>query len=67
MSRRGDIDQAAREERVAAIRDCRRCDPCGWLLAPDGTPAEPARRCAHSGPPTVRDITEPIYQHDTER
>lgn len=62
MSRR--TEQAAREERLAAIRRCRHCDPCGWQLGPDGTPVEPARRCLHSTPaaPASRDITEPLHE-----
>lgn len=64
MSRVPAIEQAAREERLLAIRRCRRCDPNGWQLAPDGTPVEPARRCVHTSPPAVRDITEPIHQRD---
>lgn len=66
MSRRRDIDQAAREERVAAIRRCRRCDPCGWKLGPDCTPIDPAVRCTHSPPMPAsnRDITEPIHRTD---
>lgn len=70
MSRRRAIQQAAREERASAIRQCRRCDPCGWKLGPDHTPIEPAVRCDHGAPatpPAVRDITEPLHQpHDTE-
>ncbi|MCV7404512.1 hypothetical protein [Mycobacterium marseillense] len=64
---RGSAEQAAREERLSAIRRCRRCDPCGWLLGPDRTPVDPARRCDHGAPatpPAVRDITEPIHQPD---
>ncbi|BBX02265.1 hypothetical protein BST36_29110 [Mycolicibacterium moriokaense] len=66
MTRRSADDQAAREARIAAIRACRRCDPCGWKLADDRTPIEPARRCDHGAPakppiPT-RDVTEPIHQ-----
>lgn len=67
MSRRRAIEQAAREERLAAIRRCRRCDPSGWQLGPDRTPIEPARRCTHNSPPAVRDIAEPIRPHDSER
>jgi hypothetical protein len=65
-SRRGAIEQAAREERLAAIRRCRRCDPCGWRLDDDGIPVDPARRCTHDArpPAAVRDITEPIHQAD---
>jgi hypothetical protein len=67
VSRRGAIEQAARAERAAAIRQCRRCDPCGWRLGPDHTPIEPAVRCDHDAPatpPDVRDITGPIHQPD---
>ncbi|WP_157933562.1 hypothetical protein [Mycobacteroides abscessus] len=67
MSRRGAKDQIAREERASAIRQCRRCDPCGWKLAADRTPIEPAVRCDHgapAAPPDIRDITEPIHQPD---
>ncbi|ODR06421.1 hypothetical protein BHQ21_11570 [Mycobacterium sherrisii] len=67
MSRRRDIEQAAHAERASAIRQCRRCDPCGWKLAADRTPIEPAVRCDHGAPatpPPVRDITEPIHQPD---
>ncbi len=65
MTRRRAIDQAAREERLSAIRRCRRCDPCGWRLGPDRTPIEPAVRCDHGAPahPT-RSFTEPIHQPD---
>lgn len=42
----------ARERRRRAanvtVRDqCALCDEAGWLLADDGTPVEPARRCDH--------------------
>lgn len=65
-SRRGAIEQAAREERLAAIRRCPSCDPCGWQLGPDHTPIEPAVRCTHDArpPAAVRDISEPIHQAD---
>ena len=68
MSRRRDAERAAREERASAIRACRSCDPCGWKLAADRTPIEPAVRCTHRPPPTpARDITQPIHQPaDTE-
>ncbi|SEH79581.1 hypothetical protein SAMN04489835_4231 [Mycolicibacterium rutilum] len=66
MSRRRVIEKAAREERASAIRRCRRCDPCGWLLGPDRTPIDPAVRCTHRTPtsPAVRDITVPIHEPD---
>lgn len=67
MSRRRDAERAAREQRASAIRQCRRCDPCGWQLGPDRTPIEPAVRCTHRAPttpPAVRDITGPIHTHD---
>lgn len=71
MSRRSAIDQAAREERLFAIRRCRRCDPCGWQLGSDHTPIEPAVRCAHKSPPpppaSGRDVTEPIHQPEDEQ
>lgn len=59
MSRLTAVELAARKERVAAIRACRRCDPCGWLLDVD-----PAVRCAHRPPAPARDITEPVHQPD---
>nr|WP_156770660.1 hypothetical protein [Mycobacterium gordonae] len=61
MTRRRAVDQAAREERIAAIRRCRRCDPCGWQLGPDRIPIEPAVRCAHSDPPH-RDYSAPVHE-----
>jgi hypothetical protein len=66
MSRRSAVEQAAREERLAAIRRCRRCDPCGWRLGPDQTPIDPAVRCTHnqSALASGRDITEPIHELD---
>ena len=67
MTRRTPVEQAERKERFAAIRRCRRCDPCGWKLGPDRTPIDPATRCDHGAPapaPAVRDITEPIHQPD---
>ncbi|KMO82304.1 hypothetical protein [Mycolicibacterium chlorophenolicum] len=67
MSRRSAVDQSAREARIAAIRACRGCDPCGWLLGGDRTPIDPAVRCTHgttAAPSAVRDITEPIHQVD---
>lgn len=70
VTRRSAADQAARKERLAAIRQCRRCDPCGWKLGPDGTPIDPAVRCTHSSPPAPpsasdgRDFTEPIHEFD---
>lgn len=67
MSRRRAIEQAAREERLTAIRRCRWCDPCGWKLAADRTPIEPAIRCDHGAeatPPAIRDFAEPVYQPD---
>ncbi|TDL01540.1 hypothetical protein EI067_00365 [Mycobacterium paragordonae] len=62
--RRGAIEQPARDERLAAIRRCPRCDPFGWKLGPDHTPIEPAVRCTHDArpPAAVRDITEPLHQ-----
>jgi hypothetical protein len=56
--------QAAAAARSAAIRGCRRCDEGGWQLAPDGTPADPARRCDHAivRPSAARDITEPLHE-----
>jgi hypothetical protein len=41
---------AGRAQRAAAraqVDDCPLCDPVGWLLAEDGTPVEPARKCGH--------------------
>ncbi|EFG79558.1 hypothetical protein HMPREF0591_0535 [Mycobacterium parascrofulaceum ATCC BAA-614] len=73
MRRRRAAEQAAREERASAIRRCRRCDPCGWLLGPDHTPIDPAVRCSHGPPepehqaaPThpTRSFSEPIRQPD---
>jgi hypothetical protein len=67
VTRRGVIDHAARNERLAAIRRCRRCDPCGWQLGSDQTPIDPAVRCTHNRPPPAawgRDITEPIHEPD---
>lgn len=55
------IEQAVREERMAVIDRCRRCDPCGWLHGPDDTPIDPAVRCTH-GAPAVRGITAPIHE-----
>ena len=63
MTRRSAADLAARRERAAVIRACRRCDPSGWLLGPDRTPIEPAVRCTHVAPPPAgRDITGPIHE-----
>ncbi|WP_131809787.1 hypothetical protein [Mycolicibacterium fortuitum] len=70
MSRRRALNQAAREERLSAIRRCRRCDSSGWRLGRDRTPVDPAVRCDHGAPDTpsaVRDITEPIHQPGDER
>lgn len=58
---------AERDSRMAEIRGCRRCDPVGWRLGPDGSPIDPAIRCDHGAPtprptPTDRDITEPIHE-----
>ncbi len=67
MRRISTTEQTARKERIAAIRRCRACDPCGWQLNVDGGPIDPAVRCTHdaASPPTpVRDITEPIHQPD---
>lgn len=67
MSRRCAIEQAAREERMFAIRRCRLCDPCGWQLGPDRAPIDPAIRCTHANPPPLasgRNITEPIHEPD---
>lgn len=63
MTRVSVAEQAARSERAAAIRACRRCGPTGWLLAADGTPFDPAVRCDHGATtsPVGRDITEPIH------
>jgi hypothetical protein len=63
MNRRTAVDQTAREERLSAIRRCRRCVPCGWKLGPDQTPIDPAVRCTHNSPPppSGRDISEPIH------
>lgn len=39
-----------RQARTAAAqrrRNCPACDEDGWLLSPDGTPAEPAVKCKH--------------------
>jgi hypothetical protein len=61
---------AAREARWAAIRACRRCDPSGWRLGPDGAPTDPARRCDHSAVGSHvqngRDITAPIHERNEE-
>lgn len=62
MSRRSMVEQTARAERMSAIRRCRHCDSSGWRLGCDGLPADIARRCDHSPPAQVRDITEPVYQ-----
>lgn len=62
MSRLSGAELAARKERVAAIRQCGYCDPCGWRYGPDGDPIDPAVRCTHSPPAPARDITEPIHQ-----
>jgi hypothetical protein len=55
-----------REARLAAIRDCRGCDPSGWRLDADGAPVDPAARCDHGArtvqPPAGRDITEPLHE-----
>lgn len=45
----------AERARIAAnartrIAECSRCDDAGWLLDHDGTPVEPAVRCAHIQP-----------------
>ena len=69
MSRLSATEVVARKERVAAIRRCRYCDPCGWRYGPDGDPIDPAIRCTHRPPAPARDITEPIHQpelFDTE-
>lgn len=64
MTRRSAADQTSARERYAAIRRCRHCDPVGWRLQPNGEPIDPAVRCTHSPPSSVRDITEPIHQPD---
>jgi len=74
MTRRGAIAKAAHEERLSAIGQCRRCDPCGWKLGPDRTPIDPAVRCTHNSPPEpehqaapthpTRSFSEPIRQPD---
>lgn len=67
MTRRSAADAAAGRERVAAIRACRRCDPSGWLLGPDGRAADVAVRCTHSAPPPAgRDITGPIHERSDQ-
>lgn len=62
MTRRSAVEQTARDERLAAIDQCHRCDPSGWQLGPDHTPIDPAIRCTHNRRPPDRDITEPIHQ-----
>lgn len=65
MNRLSAAEQAARKQRFAAIRSCRRCDPCGWALDDDGAPIDPAVRCTHSTPaPPARDVTVPIPEPD---
>lgn len=67
MTRRSATEQAAREERLAAIRTCCHCDECGWQLNTDGTPVDPAVRCDHGAPttpPAVQDITELLHTPD---
>jgi hypothetical protein len=56
--------QAAAEARLAAIRDCRRCDEWGWRLGADGEPADTARHCDHAiaQPSAARDVSEPLHQ-----
>lgn len=65
MTRVNADEQAARAARMTAIRGCRRCDPSGWRLGPDGTPVDPATRCDHGAASGLRlvgrDITEPIH------
>lgn len=39
--------RAAKATAAQARRECERCDEDGWLLAADGTPAEPAIKCNH--------------------
>jgi hypothetical protein len=70
MTRLTAQEQAARAARSAAIRACRRCDPSGWRLGPDGVPVDPATRCDHGAslpPPAGRDITEPLHELPSER
>lgn len=64
MTRRSAAEQAARTSRLAAILACGSCGPAGWLLGPDGTPVEPARRCEHGAaqPRMVRDVSEPLHE-----
>ncbi|WP_136246222.1 hypothetical protein [Mycobacterium intracellulare] len=38
--------RAARAAELKAQHDCPLCDEDGWVLGDDGTPAEPAVRCA---------------------
>ena len=53
--------------RTAAIRACRRCDPQGWRLEPNGQPADVARRCDHRPPLDGRDVTAPIHETPSPR
>lgn len=69
MSQRS-VEQAAREERLAAIDQCPSCDPSGWRLGLDHTPIDPAVRCDHNAPPSNpgagRDITQPLHEHELD-
>ena len=63
MTRRSAADLAALRERAAAMRACRRCDPSGWLLGPDGRASDLAVRCTHAAPPPAgRDLSGPIHE-----
>lgn len=69
MTRHSADEVAARAARMEAIRRCRRCDPSGWRLGPDGTPVGPATRCHHDAlvtAPAGRDVTELIHQTISE-
>jgi len=67
MTRRRAADLAALRARAAAIRSCRRCDPSGWLLRPDGRASDLAVRCTHPTPPPAgRDITGPIHERSDQ-
>lgn len=67
MARRAADDQAAREDRLAAIQDCPRCDEWGWCLGADGLAADTATRCGHgtTNRPAFRDITGPLHEQQT--
>jgi hypothetical protein len=42
-----DAKRRSRDAATQAVRDCPDCDTDGWTLGPDGTPADPARKCEH--------------------